>query len=217
MPPTAAGVLDTTHLIGSFGLIGLLVIVFAETGLLVGFFLPGDSLLFAAGVLIAGGVFHTPLVVVAVLVPVAATAGSVSGYWIGRRAGPPLFDREDGRIFRRSHLLRAAEFFERRGTFAVVAGRFVPVVRTFVTVVAGASRMDFRRYVLYSAAVSAVWGAGLPIAGYLLGSVPVVADHVELFTLGIAFVSIVPVLVEAVRSRRRHHRTPVPTGGNRAV
>lgn len=203
MQQTAAGLLDTTHLISSFGLIGLLFIIFAETGLLIGFFLPGDSLLFAAGVLIAGGVFHTPLLLVAVLVPIAATAGSLCGYWIGRKAGPPLFDREDGRIFRRSHLQRAQEFFERRGTFAVIAGRFVPVVRTFVTVVAGASRMNFRRYALYSAAVSIVWGAGLPVAGYLLGRVPVVADHVELFTLGIAVVSILPVAVEAVRSRRR--------------
>lgn len=208
MHETAAGLLDTTHLLSSFGLIGLLAIVFAETGLLIGFFLPGDSLLFAAGVLIAGGVLHTPLLLVAVLVPVAATAGSLVGYWIGRKAGPPLFDRSDGRIFRRSHLQRAQEFFERRGTFAVIAGRFVPVVRTFVTVVAGASRMDFRRYALYSAAVSTVWGAGLPVAGYLLGRVPVVADHVELFTLGIAVVSILPVAVEALRSRRQHAVRP---------
>jgi membrane-associated protein len=209
MHQTAVGILDTTSLIDSFGLLGLLLIVFAETGLLLGFFLPGDSLLFAAGVLIAGGVFHTPLPLVVVLVPVAATAGSLVGYWIGRQAGPPLFDRPDGRVFRRSHLERAQEFFERRGTFAIVAGRFVPVVRTFITVVAGASRMDFRRYAVYSAAVSIVWGAGLPVAGYLLGSVPVVADHVELFTLGIAVVSVVPVVVEFVRNRRRRHASPV--------
>lgn len=203
MTQSAAGILDTHQLISSFGLVGLLVIVFAECGLLIGFFLPGDSLLFASGVLIAGGLFHAPLAVVAVTVPIAATLGSVVGYWIGRKAGPPLFDREDGRIFRRSHLQRAHEFFERRGTFAVIAGRFVPVVRTFVTVVAGASRMDFRTYALCSAAVSIVWGAGLPLAGYALGSVPVVADHVELFTLGIAVVSVLPVAVEVVRSRRR--------------
>ena len=202
MTQSAAGILDTHQLISSFGLVGLLVIVFAECGLLIGFFLPGDSLLFASGVLIAGGLFHAPLAVVAVTVPIAATLGSVVGYWIGRKAGPPLFDREDGRIFRRSHLQRAHEFFERRGTFAVIAGRFVPVVRTFVTVVAGASRMDFRTYALCSAAVSIVWGAGLPLAGYALGSVPVVADHVELFTLGIAVVSVLPVAVEVVRSRR---------------
>ena len=208
MHQTAVGVLDTGNLIGSFGLVGLLLIVFAETGLLLGFFLPGDSLLFAAGVLIAGGAFHVPLVAVAVLAPVAATAGSLVGYWIGRKAGPPLFDREDGRVFRRSHLQRAQEFFARRGKFAVVAGRFVPVVRTFITVVAGASRMEFRTYALYSAAVSVVWGAGLPIAGYLLGRVPVVADHVELFTLGIALVSVLPVVVEVVRSRRRRRSAP---------
>lgn len=207
MHQTAVGILDTHQLISSFGLVGLLLVVFAETGLLLGFFLPGDSLLFAAGVLIAGGVFRTPLVVVAVLVPVAATAGSLVGYLIGRQVGPPLFDREDGRIFRRAHLLRAQEFFARRGTFAVVAGRFVPVVRTFITVVAGASRMDFRRYAVYSTAVSIVWGAGLPLAGYALGRVPAVANHVELFTLGIAVVSVLPVLAEFVRSRRRRRTT----------
>lgn len=203
MHPVAVSIIDTNHLINTFGLVGLLVIVFAECGLLIGFFLPGDSLLFAAGLLIASHKFDAPLAAVLIGVPIAATAGSLVGYGIGRKAGPAVFDRNDSRFFKRAYLDRAHDFFESRGPFAIIAGRFVPVVRTFITVVAGASAMNFARYAVYSTIVSVVWGVGLPLAGYFLGNVAVVSDHVEWFTLLIAVVSILPVVVEFTRHRRQ--------------
>jgi membrane-associated protein len=200
----APGILDPEHLVNTFGLIGLLVIIFAECGLLLGFFLPGDSLLFAAGLLIASGVFDVPLWAVLVGVPIAASLGSLVGYWIGRKAGPALFDKPDGRIFKKKYVDQAHEFFETRGPFAIIAGRFVPVVRTFITVIAGVSRMDFRRYATYSIGVSAVWGVGFPLAGYYLGRIQFVKDNVEVIALIIAVVSILPVVVEFLKHRRKN-------------
>lgn len=203
MTVAAPSIFDTTHLISSFGLAGLLIIIFAECGLLIGFFLPGDTLLFAAGLLYGLGRFPVPFWSILIGVPVAATLGSLTGYWIGRKAGPPIFDRPDSRFFKRAYLERAHAFFESRGPFAIIAGRFIPIVRTFITVVAGAGAMNFARYALYSALVSAVWGAGLPLAGYYLGNVTLIKNNVEVFTLLIAVVSIMPVIVEFIRHRRR--------------
>ena len=203
MDLAAPAFLDTSYLINTFGLIGLYVIIFAECGLLVGFFLPGDSLLFAAGLLVASGAFDVPLWAVCVGVAIAASAGSLVGYGIGRKAGPAIFDKPDSRIFKKKYVDQAHEFFESRGPFAIVAGRFVPVVRTFITVIAGVSRMDFRRYAVYSVAISVVWGAGFPLLGYYLGNIPAVRDHVELVALLIAVVSFLPVGIEFVKHRRR--------------
>ncbi|MHA3704914.1 DedA family protein [Jatrophihabitans sp. YIM 134969] len=204
MYQAAPGILDPDYLVNTFGLIGLYVIIFAECGLLIGFFMPGDSLLFAAGLLIASGVFDVPLWAVLVGVPIAASAGSLVGYWIGRKAGPALFDRPDGRIFKRKYVTQAHEFFEARGPFAIIAGRFVPVVRTFITVIAGASRMDFRRYAIFSIGVSVVWGVGFPLLGYFLGGIEFVKNNVEAIALLIAVVSILPVVLEFLKHRRRN-------------
>jgi membrane-associated protein len=199
--PDVSGFLDPTHLINTFGLIGIMAILFAECGLLVGFFLPGDSLLFTAGLLAAGGLI-APLWVLLLLLPIAAIAGNLVGYWIGRKAGPAVFNRPDSRLFRAEYVERSHDFFERNGTRTILLARFVPIVRTFATVMAGASRMDFRRYVVNSVIGGIAWVAGVTLLGFWLGQVAVVRDHVELFILGIVALSLIPVLVEVLRGRR---------------
>ena len=193
--------LDPTHLINTFGLVGILAILFAECGLLLGFFLPGDSLLFTAGLLVAGGLI-APLWLVLLLLPLGAIAGNLVGWWIGRTAGPAVFDRPDSRLFKARHVERARTFFERNGARTIVLARFVPVVRTFATVMAGAARMDFRRFALYSVLGGIAWTAGVTLLGYWLGHVALVRDHVELFIVGIVVLSFVPVAIEALRSRQ---------------
>jgi membrane-associated protein len=204
--PGVSGFLDPTHLINTFGLIGTMAILFAECGLLVGFFLPGDSLLFTAGLLAAGGLI-APLWVLLLLLPIAAIAGNLVGYWIGRTAGPAVFNRPDSRLFKAEYVERSHDFFERNGTRTIILARFVPVVRTFATVMAGASRMEFRRYVVYSVIGGIAWAAGVTLLGFWLGQVAVVRDHVELFILGIVAISLIPVVVEVLRGRRSRQPT----------
>jgi len=198
----APAFLDSTYLINTFGLIGIMVIIFAETGLLIGFFLPGDSLLFTAGLLVAGGLV-APLWVVLLLLPVAAVLGNLVGYWIGRKAGPAVFNKPDSRLFKAEYVDRSQAFFDRNGARTIVLARFVPVVRTFATVMAGASRMDFRRYALYSVIGGVLWAAGVTLLGYWLGQIELVRDHVEVFILGIVAISLIPVALEFLRSRRQ--------------
>ncbi|MCU1605196.1 MAG: conserved rane protein of unknown function [Modestobacter sp.] len=197
--------LDPTHLINTFGLLGIMVVLFAECGLLVGFFLPGDSLLFTAGLLAAGGLI-APLWVLLVLLPLAAIAGNLVGYWIGRAAGPAVFTRPDSRLFKAAYVDRAQAFFDRNGSRTILLARFVPIVRTFATVMAGAAKMDVRRYALSSVVGGVLWAAGVTLLGYWLGQVAVVRDHLELFILGIVALSLVPVVIEVVRGRRESRR-----------
>jgi membrane-associated protein len=197
-----SGFLDPTHLINTFGLIGIMAVLFAECGLLVGFFLPGDSLLFTAGLLAAGRLI-APLWMLLLLLSLAAVVGNLVGYWIGRKAGPAVFNRPDSRLFKAEYVARSQAFFERNGVRTVLLARFVPVVRTFATVMAGAARMDLRRYALYSVVGGIAWAAGVTLLGYWLGQVAVVRDHVELFILGIVAISLIPVALEVLRGRRR--------------
>jgi membrane-associated protein len=196
-----SALLNPTHLIDTFGLVGMMVVLFAECGLLVGFFLPGDSLLFTAGLLVAGGLV-APLWLVLLLLPVAAVAGNLVGWWIGRTAGPAVFHREDSRLFKQRHVQRAQDFFDRNGARTIVLARFVPVVRTFATVMAGVARMDFRRFALYSLVGGVLWTTTVTLLGYWLGHVGLVRNHIELFIVAVVAVSLVPVAVEARRSRR---------------
>jgi membrane-associated protein len=200
------GFLDPQHLIGTFGLIGIMLILFAECGLLIGFFLPGDSLLFTAGLVAAGGIAGLslpPLWVLVVAFAAAAVLGNLVGYWIGYRAGPAVFNKPESRLFKAEHVERSHAFFERNGTKTIVLARFVPVVRTFATVMAGASRMDFRRYALFSLVGGVLWAGGITALGHWLGGVQVVRDHIELFVLGVVVLSLVPIVVEYLRNRRR--------------
>jgi membrane protein DedA with SNARE-associated domain len=200
-----------TPSLASYGSVGLLVamaIVFAETGLLVGFFLPGDSLLFTAGVLCSAGAFHLPFWLVALGVFVSAFAGDQVGYLIGRHLGPRVFTRADSGLFARGHAVRAQEFFDHHGPQAVVLARFVPVIRTFTPVVAGVGRMPYRSFFAYNAAGAAAWGVGLLAAGYFLGGIPFVAAHVEVIVLGVVALSLAPAAVAVLR----HRRSNIPEG-----
>ena len=198
----AVSIFNPESLISSFGLIGILLIVFAECGLLIGFFFPGDSLLFAAGLLVAGGVLDYPIWEVCLLITLAAIAGNLTGYWIGHRFGPRVLDRPDGRLFRRAYVDQTYAFFDRYGGRAIILARFTPIVRTFITVMAGAVRMDFRSYALYTAVGGILWGTGVTLAGYFLGNIPIINDHLELFLLAFVFVSVLPIAWELWRGRR---------------
>ncbi|MCU1690110.1 MAG: DedA protein [Jatrophihabitantaceae bacterium] len=195
--------MDPNYLLDTFGLAGLLIIVFAECGLLIGFFLPGDSLLFTAGLLVAAGTFDVPLWALLVGVPIAAVLGNIVGYWIGRKAGTPLFERPDSKLFKRKYIEQTSAFFQARGPFAIVAARFVPVVRTFVTVVAGVSGMNYRTFIAYSAIGGVLWGAGVTLLGYFLGQIDFVANHVEVIIVGIVALSLIPIVLEYLKARKR--------------
>jgi membrane-associated protein len=182
----------------------LFAIIFAETGFVVTPFLPGDSLLFATGALCATGALSAPMAFG--LLAVAAFTGNAVNYAIGRMIGPRVFAASGGpgisqRLLNRDHLQRAHEFFERYGGKAVILGRFVPIVRTFVPFVAGAAQMTRRSFVIFNAIGAAAW-VGLCVgAGLLFGNVPVVKENFSLVTIGIVFVSILPVIVEWLRHR----------------
>lgn len=195
--------LDPDTLLNTLGLPGLLAIVFVESGLLVGFFLPGDSLLFTAGLLIATGALRTPLWLALVLVPLAAVLGDQCGYLIGRRLGPALFRRPDARFFKARYVEDAHAFFERHGGRAVLLARFVPVVRTFVPVVAGAARMDYRTFATWNVVGGIAWGAGVLTLGHLLGGISFVRENIEVILILIVLVSVLPVAVELLRGRAR--------------
>ena len=200
--------LDPEWLISTFGLVGILAVVFAESGLLIGFFLPGDSLLFTAGLLVAGGTYlHQPLWLMCVLVAVAAVAGDQCGYLFGRRFGPALFRRPDSRLFKQENLTRAREFFAKYGARSIVLARFVPVVRTFTPIVAGASHMRYRTFLTYNVIGGGLWGSGVTTLGYFLGQVAFVKSNIELILIGIVVLSVIPIGVELLRGRRRS-RTP---------
>ena len=208
MPALALGPawLDPVQLIealGAFAFIGILLIVFAECGLLIGFFLPGDSLLFTAGLLVAAGSLDYPLWLVCLLITVAAVAGNLVGYGIGHRLGPSLFDRPDSRLFKRENVSTTHAFFERYGARAIVLARFVPIVRTFITAVAGVAGMDFRRFALYSTVGGILWGTGLTVLGYFLGQVAFVRENLTLMLLAIVALSVLPIAVEILRARRQ--------------
>ncbi len=201
--------LDPEHLLNMLGpyvLVGLCVIIFAECGLLVGFFLPGDSLLFTAGLFVAAGFIDTPIWLVCVLLTVCAVVGNVVGYGIGYKVGPVLFSRPNSKVLKREYVDKTHDFFERYGPRAIVLARFVPIVRTFITAIAGVGRMDPRKYLTYSVIGGIAWATGVTLLGFWLGRIPFVKDNIELMLIGIVLLSIVPIIVEFVRARRAIRR-----------
>ena len=188
--------------LGPWALVGLAAIVFAECGLLLGFFLPGDSLLFTAGLFVANGAIGAPLWAVCLLLVAAAFVGNVCGYYIGRAAGPAIFDKPRSRLFNPAHVLKTQEFFDKYGNRAIVLGRFVPIVRTFITVMAGIGRMEPRRYLTYSLIGGVLWAAGVTLLGFWLGQFAFVRANIELILLLIVAISVLPIIVELVRARR---------------
>ena len=187
------------------------LIIFAETGLLAGFFLPGDSLLFIAGFLSSKpeGLPHLPPIWITMTVLIAAAfIGNQVGYWIGRKFGPSVFDRPDSRFFSQRNVVRTHEFFDRHGTKALVLARFVPIVRTFVPVLAGVGKMDRRTFVIANAIGAVLWAGCVTLLGYYLGQVEFIKNNIELAAIGIVAVSLIPVGIEFVRHRREAHNSP---------
>ena len=197
--------------LGSGGLALLAGIVFAESGLLIGFFLPGDSLLFIAGFLSsnAGGNVLPALPLVAGVTVIAAIAGDQVGYLFGKRVGPALFNRPKSRLFNPQHVVRAHEYFEKYGAKTIVIARFVPIVRTFAPIVAGIGTMKYRTFVIYNIAGGLLWGVGVTSLGYFLGEIDAVKNNIEIAILVIVFVSLLPMVVELIRHRRGAANAPV--------
>ena len=202
----APAFLDAEHLVRTYGLIGLLVIVFAETGLLLGFFLPGDSLLFIAGFAAAGnlGGLEQSVGVVCVAVTIAAIVGAQLGHYLGWKAGPVIFDRPESRLFKPANVQKAEHAFEKFGPAkAVILARFIPIVRTFMNPVAGVLEMRPREFFLWNVVGGILWGTGITLLGYFLGNVDVVREHLELFVLSLVALSLTPIAFELVRNRRQ--------------
>ncbi|HUR02963.1 MAG TPA: VTT domain-containing protein [Nonomuraea sp.] len=194
--------LQPEQLIDNFGFAGLLLIIFAECGLLIGLVFPGDSLLFIAGLLISDGTLDQPLWLACVALWLAAMAGNVVGYEIGRRAGPAVFDRPNSRIFKQEYVEKTSAFFDKHGPRAIVLARFVPIVRTLITFMAGTGRMDRRAYGIYSAIGALLWAVGVTVLGHQLGEVDFVRKHVELILLGVVALSLLPIVVHVARERK---------------
>lgn len=193
---------DVRGLIAWGGYVGLTAIIFAETGLLVGFFLPGDSLIVTAGLLAATtGAFNVWLL--GLLLTVASIIGNSSGYAIGRAAGPRLFTREDSLLFNKKHLYRAHEFYQRHGGKTVIIARFMPIVRTFVPVVAGMGQMDYARYTMFNVVGGIAWIWSMLFIGYFLGRyIPGVDQHVETVIIIVIFLSLLPGFISWLKARR---------------
>lgn len=200
--------------LGPAALLLVMAVVFAETGLLVGFFLPGDSLLFMAGVLVASSVINLPIWLVAPGVFLAAIAGDQVGYLLGRRLGPRVFSKPDSRFFSSSHASRAEGFFQRHGPKAIILGRFIPVIRTFVPVVAGVGRMPRRTFTTFNIIGALAWAVGIVMAGFYLGGVAFIAAHVELITVGVVSLSLIPAAIAVLRQRRNTRRPIKPSDTN---
>lgn len=191
---------DIKGLIQWGGMILICVIVFVETGLFLGFFLPGDSLLVTAGIFAAAG--HLRLGLLLSLVSFCAIAGDQLGYWIGRRAGQALYKRDDSFLFKKRHLERAHEFYARYGGKTVVLARFVPIIRTFASPVAGAARMNYRRFLSYDIFGGFLWVWSMVLIGYFLGSsIPNVDKNIHIVIAVVVFLSILPPIIEAMRQK----------------
>jgi len=192
--------LDPIALVKAIGYVGIALFVFAESGILVGIFLPGDSLLFAAGLLSASGFLSFgPLVVVVV---VAAILGDSVGYWFGRRVGPRIFKREDSRFFKQEYLKRTEQFYQKYGGRALVLARFVPIVRTLAPILAGVGSMQYRRFISYNAVGGLLWGAGMVSLGYFLGSIIPNSDRYVLpLSLVVIVLSFFPIIINFVRNK----------------
>jgi membrane-associated protein len=193
---------DVRHLVQVGGYVGLTAIIFAETGLLIGFFLPGDSLLVTAGLLSSQPEFGLNILVLGVILTIAAILGNSLGYVIGRYSGPRLFTRDDSLLFKKKHLFAAQAFYERHGGKTLVIARFMPIVRTFVPVVAGLAGMEFKRYTAYNVLGAVAWIWSMLLVGFVLGRyIPGVERHIEKVILLVIFISLLPGLISWWRSR----------------
>jgi len=199
--PISPGALLT----GSGALLALAIVLFAECGLLIGFFLPGDTLLFAAGIYVATGTVDNSLTSFLIVAPLAAVAGNFVGYAIGYRAGPVVFDRPNSKLFRPEYVQKSHLFFERFGSWTVIVGRFVPIVRTVATVMAGVGRMRFSLYALYSVIGGVIWSDGVLLLGHQLGKIRFVREHkgwIDYIVVIVVVIGLIPVAVHYLQGRR---------------
>jgi membrane-associated protein len=200
---------DVQGLIQWGGTLLVCVIIFTETGLFVGFFLPGDSLLVTAGIFAAAG--HLSLATLLTLGSVCAVAGDQVGYLIGRTTGQALYRREDSLLFKKKHLERAHDFYERYGGKTIVLARYIPIIRTFVPAVAGAASMNYRRFVSYDVFGGILWVCSMVLLGYSLGSaVPDIDRHIHFVIIIVVFISILPAIIGTLRHRRRGAASEAP-------
>lgn len=179
----------------------LFAIVFSETGLLAGFFLPGDSLLFTVGVVAGAG--GLDIIAINVVLIIAAIVGDATGYLLGRRAGKNIFNRPDSRLFRREHLLRTQEFYDKHGGKTIIYARFIPIVRTFAPFIAGVAEMNYSRFASFNIFGGIGWVVLMTSLGYVLGDNEIVRKHFEKVILGIIFLSVLPVVFEYLKSRKK--------------
>ncbi len=192
---------DVEHIVASGGILIVAAIVFAESGLLVGFFLPGDTLLFSAGLLASQGSISLPLLLF--FVTIAAIVGDNVGYSIGRRAGPRIFKRDDGILFHKDYLIKAEEFYEKHGGKAITIARFVPVVRTFAPVVAGAGKMPRKRFMFFNVIGGIIWVFSMTLLGYWLGSkIPGLSEYIEYVLIAIIVISLGGSLLHILKDKR---------------
>lgn len=192
---------DLVRLIETFGYIGLVAIVFAESGLFFGFFLPGDSLLLTAGLLAAHGDLN--LTTLLLILPPAAILGDSVGYWFGRKVGPPIFSRENSLLFRRKNLLAAKAFYDKHGGKTIVLARFMPFIRTFAPIVAGAVEMSYPHFLFFNVFGGLLWSVGVTAAGYFLGeSIPGIDNYFLLIVAAVIFVSALPSMIHVWREYR---------------
>ncbi|MGW4889120.1 DedA family protein [Streptomyces murinus] len=200
--------LDPNYLLDTYSIWGLLLIVFAESGLLIGFFLPGDSLLFTCGLLITSHQLDFPLWGAIALICVAAILGDQAGYMFGKKVGPSLFNRPDSRLFKQENVVKAHEFFEKYGPKSLILARFVPVVRTFTPIIAGVSGMRYRSFLIFNVIGGTLWGAGVTLLGSWLGNIALVKNNIEAILILIVLVSVVPIAIEYLRARAKSKKAP---------
>jgi membrane-associated protein len=200
--------LDPTVLIPAVGLIGIIAIIFAESGLFFGFFLPGDSLLFTAGIFASQGYFSISLLLFGTMI--AAIVGDSVGYAFGKKVGPSLFSRENSLFFDRKHVERAHAFYEKHGVKTILFARFVPIVRTFAPIVAGIGSMPYKTFIAWNISGGILWTSLMTLSGYYLGrSFPHIGEYLEIIVIGIIAVSLIPVIIEFVRNRRGQAKAKV--------
>lgn len=193
--------IDLTTFLQVVGYPGIFAIIFAESGLIVGFFLPGASLLFTAGLLAGVGVFN-PWILIP-LVTIAAILGDNVGYWFGKKVGIKLFTRQNSRFFHQEHLRKTQHFYEKYGAKAIIMARFVPFVRTFAPIVAGIASMHYRTFMICNLIGALLWATGVTTLAYFVGArFPIIGEHLEAFILTIIFITMIPIMIDAIRHYR---------------
>lgn len=197
-------ILNPQSIIHYGGLTLLLFIIFAETGLFFGFFLPGDSLLFVAGLMCGSPIFDVNIYTLIISLIIAGILGNFVGYYFGKKTGPVLFKRDDSFFFKKKHVNAAKEFYNRYGGTAIVLGRFIPIIRTFVPIMAGVVNLDFRKFVIFNIVGCVAWILSMVLSGFFLGKAfPALQDNLEYIVITIILISMIPVVLTYIKEHRR--------------